>query len=111
METHATDGDDRPWIPKVMSLRRDAVDAVIRYLGPIRVTRDTPPIGQNPAIILRDSMLYRAESVGFRIDLLKAHFSKFSREAGAQYLAAPGDPRFMLQCRNVLTLPQRRRSF
>jgi hypothetical protein len=103
VQSRGTDTRERLWVPKVQALRRDAVDAVIRYLGPMHVTKDTPPLSENPAIILRDSMLYRAESIGFHTDLLKAHFSRFNQEAVVRYRAAPGNPLFLLQCRNVLT--------
>jgi hypothetical protein len=86
----------------VESLREDAIDAVIRYLGQQISAKDTPPLEQNPAVILRDSV-HRAQSVGFHIDLLKSHFGELGRMAGARWFAAPGNPEFLLRCRNVLT--------
>jgi hypothetical protein len=90
-------------VPKVQLLRHEAVNAILRYLGPLNIGANTPPLGDDPAIVLRNSMLYRAEAVGFHVDLLRWHLTSFLRRANADVLTNQKDPSFLHNCRNVLT--------
>ncbi len=51
--------------------------------------------------MLRDSMLYRAESVGYHIDLLKWQFAAFTQQS--QSMNAPGASLHLLGFRKILT--------
>jgi hypothetical protein len=97
------DAADRPWVPKFHTLRDEAVAAVIRCLGPIRSGPDTPPLSEHPAVFLRDSMTYRAESVGYHIDLLKRHFARFTERAHSLIGDSHARVDFLHQTRSILT--------
>lgn len=93
----------RPWLPQFEAIRTDVVDLVIKALGPIRAGPETAPLSQNPLIRRRDSVTYRARALGFHLDLLKAQFDGFSRQANAKI----GDERerinLLHDCRHFLT--------
>jgi len=93
--------ESRLWVPKVHELRKEAVNAVIKHLGPIHVGLGQPSLEHNPAIILRDSMLYRAESVGYHLDLLKWQFAAFTQRSQS-IVGSDGKPH-LLGFRKVLT--------
>jgi|SRR5712691_1525027 len=93
--------NSRHWVPRVQELRKQAVDAVLRYLGPIHVGTGSPRLEDNPAIVLRDSMLYRAESVGYHIDLLKWQFATFTQQSHST--VGSGAKPHLLGFRKILT--------
>jgi hypothetical protein len=62
-------------------LRQSAFDASVKYLaltGPHVITPSTPA---NPAVFLRDSVLYRADSLIYHVDLVKRQFASFEARA------------------------------
>jgi len=96
----------RLWIPQFEHLRIEATDAVIKALGrngPIVLRRDTPPLKNNPIIILRDSMLYRGQAVGFHVDLLQWQFRQITHEANTKRALVRKDRSFLYNCRRFLT--------
>jgi hypothetical protein len=93
--------ESRLWVPKVHELRKETVEAVIKHLGPIHVGLGHPRLEDNPAIVLRDSMLYRAESVGYHVDLLKWQFATFTQQS--QLIVGSGAKPHLIGFRKVLT--------
>lgn len=94
---------ERAWVAKTRELRTIAVEAVGRFLGAIHAGPNTPPLSSDPAIYLRDSMLYRAESVGFHNDLLKVHFDGLTARANVDPVGIQDDRHFLYDCQRVFT--------
>jgi hypothetical protein len=72
----------RLWKEKVDELRAAAGPVVGRVIGPITF-RLGVTLTDHPAIILRDSLLFRAGSLGYHVDLLRRQFHAYFARAHA----------------------------
>jgi len=95
--------DDRLWVPSVRGLRTTAVQAVIKFLGPMVIGPGHSSSRDDTAFALRDSMLYRAQSVGYHIDLIKTQFASLSDQGLKRLGTHPQDKTFLFNGRQFLT--------
>jgi hypothetical protein len=66
----------RLWGERVVAIRNMLIPAVIKHLSIVGQEK-AQPIAGYPAIVLRDSLLIRAGSLGFHVDLIRRQFHAY----------------------------------
>jgi hypothetical protein len=90
-------------VTKSNELREAAGRAVSRSLGPLHFRGGDPPLSENPKIVLRDSLTYRAQSVVYHLNFMRGQLAAYQAQALSQFRTAPGSPVFLMQCQHALT--------